>query len=93
MMPVMSKVLHDPLTRLGQPHCLPPSKLQSMIRWFIVIFLALMVFSWLTPWLHKLGFGKLPGDLRFRLFGREWFVPLTTTILLSLVASLISQWV
>lgn len=63
-----------------------------MIRWFIVIFLVLMVFSWLTPWLHKLGFGKLPGDLRFRLFGREWFVPVTTTILLSFVASLISQW-
>jgi hypothetical protein len=62
-----------------------------MIRWMVVIFLALVVLSWLTPWLHKLGFGKLPGDLRFKLFGREWFIPLTTTILLSLVASLISQ--
>jgi hypothetical protein len=47
--------------------------------------------SALTPWLHKLGFGKLPGDLRFRLFGREWFLPLTTTVCLSFVASLISQ--
>jgi hypothetical protein len=64
-----------------------------MIRWFIVIFLALMFISWLTPLLQKLGFGKLPGDLRFRLFGREWFVPLASTILLSLVASLISQLV
>lgn len=62
-----------------------------MIRWFIVIFLALMFISWLTPLLQKLGFGKLPGDLRFRLFGRDWFVPLTTTIFLSFVASLISQ--
>ena len=64
-----------------------------MIRWFIVIFLALMFISWLTPLLQKLGFGKLPGDLRFRLFGREWFVPVTTTILLSFVASLISHLV
>lgn len=64
-----------------------------MIRWFIVIFVALMFISWLSPLLQKLGFGKLPGDLRFRLFGREWFVPVTTTILLSFVASLISQWV
>lgn len=64
-----------------------------MIRWMIVIFLALVVLSWLTPWLHKLGFGKLPGDWRFRLFGREWFIPLTSTVLLSLVASLISQFV
>ncbi|MCY1166135.1 MULTISPECIES: DUF2905 domain-containing protein [Polaromonas] len=64
-----------------------------MIRWMIVIFLALMFISWFTPLLNKLGFGKLPGDLRFRLFGREWFVPLTTTIILSLVASLLSKLV
>jgi hypothetical protein len=62
-----------------------------MIRWFIVIFLALMLISWFSPLLHKLGFGKLPGDFRFRLFGREWFIPVTTTILLSFVASLISH--
>lgn len=64
-----------------------------MIRWFIVIFLALVLISSLTPLLQKLGFGKLPGDLRFRLFGREWFLPLTTTILLSLVATLMGQFV
>ena len=48
-----------------------------MIRWFIVIFLALMFISWFTPLLNKLGFGKLPGDLRFKLFGRDWYVPIT----------------
>ena len=62
-----------------------------MIRWMIVIFLALVLISWVSPLLQKLGFGKLPGDLRFKLFGRDWFIPLTTTILLSLVASLIGQ--
>jgi Protein of unknown function (DUF2905) len=64
-----------------------------MIRWFIVIFLALMLISWVSPLLQKLGFGKLPGDLRFKLFGRDWFIPLTTTILLSFVASLISHMI
>ena len=64
-----------------------------MIRWFIVIFLALIFISWFSPLLHKLGLGKLPGDFRFRLFGREWFVPLTTTILLSFVASLIAKFI
>ena len=63
----------------------------TMIRWFIVIFLALMLISWLTPLLGKLGFGKLPGDLRFRLFGRDWSIPLASTILLSLLASTLSQ--
>jgi hypothetical protein len=56
-----------------------------MIRWMIVIFLALMLISWFTPLLNKLGFGRLPGDFRFRLFGREWFIPLTTTLLLSVL--------
>ena len=62
-----------------------------MLRWMIVIFLALVVLSWLTPWLNKLGVGKLPDDLRFRLFGREWYLPLASTVLLSFVASLISM--
>jgi hypothetical protein len=63
-----------------------------VIRWMIVIFLALVLISWFTPLLHKLGFGKLLGDLRFRLFGREWFIPLTTTVVLSLVASVVSHF-
>jgi hypothetical protein len=63
----------------------------AMIRWMIVIFLALLLISWFTPLLHKLGFGKLPGDFRFKAFGRDWFIPFTTTILLSFIASLIAQ--
>ncbi|WP_101047644.1 DUF2905 domain-containing protein [Macromonas nakdongensis] len=62
-----------------------------MIRWVLVIFLALVLISWFTPLLQKLGFGKLPGDLRFRAFGREWFLPVTTTLLLSGAASLIQR--
>ena len=63
-----------------------------MIRWFIVIFLALMLINWFSPLLQRMGFGKLPGDLRFRLFGREFFIPLTSTILLSMVAALIARF-
>ena len=62
-----------------------------MIRWVIVVFLALMLISWFTPLLQKLGFGKLPGDLRFKLFGRDFSVPLTTTILLSLVCAALAK--
>jgi hypothetical protein len=62
-----------------------------MIRWIIVVFLALMLISWFSPALHKLGFGKLPGDFRFRLFGREIFIPLTTTIVLSMLAALVAK--
>jgi hypothetical protein len=64
-----------------------------MIRWFLVVFLALMLISWLTPVLRKLGFGKLPGDMRFKLFGRDWDVPLASTLLLSMLVSLIAKYV
>ena len=64
-----------------------------MIRWIIVVFLALLLISWISPGLQKLGFGKLPGDLRFKLFGREVFIPLTSTILLSMVAAVIAKYV
>lgn len=64
-----------------------------MIRWFIVIFLALVFISWFTPVLQKLGFGKLPGDLRFKLFGRDWNIPLASTIILSLLASGIAKFI
>jgi len=63
-----------------------------MIRWMIVIFLALLLISWFSPVLQKLGFGRLPGDLRFRLFGRDMFLPFTSTILLSLLAAGIAKF-
>ena len=62
-----------------------------MLSWLIVIFLALLLISWLRPWLDKLGFGKLPGDFRFKLFGREWYLPFTSTVLLSLVFSVLAK--
>ncbi|HEY1104158.1 MAG TPA: DUF2905 domain-containing protein [Burkholderiaceae bacterium] len=62
-----------------------------MLRWLIVTFLALLLINGLSPLLGKLGFGRLPGDFRFRLFGRDWFLPLTTTVLLSLAAAGISR--
>ena len=63
-----------------------------MIRWFSVKFLALLLINGLSPLLQNFGFGRLPGDLRFRLFGRDWFVPVTSTVLLSFVLSLAVKW-
>jgi hypothetical protein len=63
-----------------------------MLRWVIVTFLALLLISWVRPWLEKMGLGKLPGDFHFKLFGREWFIPLTSTLLLSFILSLIAKF-
>ena len=64
-----------------------------MIRWLIVVFLALVLINCLSPWLQRMGLGRLPGDFRFRLFGREWFIPLASTVLLSFVLSLAVKWI
>ncbi len=61
-----------------------------MLRWIFVIFLALILINAFSPFLRRMGFGKLPGDLHFKLFGREWFLPLATTLLLSFLASAIT---
>lgn len=63
-----------------------------MIRWVLTIFIALIVFSALLPWLEKLGVGRLPGDLRFKLFGKTFFLPFASTILLSLCALLLARF-
>lgn len=56
-----------------------------MIRWVLTIFIALVVFTAALPWLEKLGIGRLPGDLRFTLFGRKFHLPFASTVLLSLI--------
>ena len=63
-----------------------------MFRWLIVTFLALIIFNGLQPWLQKLGLGRLPGDFHFRLFGREWQIPLASSVVLSLLAAALAKW-
>ncbi|MDE2428904.1 MAG: DUF2905 domain-containing protein [Burkholderiales bacterium] len=61
------------------------------MRWLLTIFFAVIVFSSVLPWLEKLGIGRLPGDLRFRLFGRQFSFPFASTILISLFVLLIAR--
>ena len=61
------------------------------MKWFIATVIALVLFSGAMPLLRRLGIGRLPGDFNFRLFGREWSIPLTSTILLSLAAALVAR--
>jgi hypothetical protein len=64
-----------------------------MIRWLVIIFLVLIVFSSLLPWLERLGIGRLPGDVRFSLFGKKIFLPFASTILIALFVALISRFI
>ncbi len=56
------------------------------MRWLIVFLLAFLIFNGLRGWLQKLGLGNLPGDFSFKLRGREWHVPLGSSVLLSVLA-------
>ena len=64
-----------------------------MFRWLLTIFLALVIFSSMLPWLEKLGVGRLPGDLKFSIFGKTFFLPFASTVLLSLVIFLIARFI
>ena len=62
-----------------------------MIRWLLVTVLALVLMSGLTQWLRRFGFGRLPGDFAFRAFGREWQLPIASTVVLSMLAALVAR--
>jgi hypothetical protein len=62
-----------------------------MIRWILLVFLVLLLIQGVTPWLTKLGLGRLPGDFRFKIFGKPFFIPITTTLILSMVCALIAR--
>ena len=62
-----------------------------MLKWLLVVAVAVIVLGLLGPRLARLGFGRLPGDLRFRKNGREYYLPITSTILLSLALTVLAR--
>ena len=59
------------------------------MRWLLVFLIACLIFNGLQSWLRKIGLGKLPGDFSFRLGGRDWYVPLASSVVLSVLGMLI----
>ena len=60
-----------------------------MFKWVLTLILALLVMGILSPWLRKLGLGRMPGDWDFKRNGKRYSFPLGSTLVLSLLASLI----
>jgi hypothetical protein len=56
------------------------------MRWLFVFLLSFLVFQGLAGWLRRIGLGRLPGDFRFRWRGREWQLPIASSLVLSLIA-------
>jgi hypothetical protein len=64
-----------------------------MIRWVFAVFLALVVFYPLLPWLDRLRVGHLPGDIRFRLRGVVLCLPFGSTVVWSAILLVIAELV
>lgn len=62
-----------------------------MLKWLIVVALALVILTAASPWLARFGLGRLPGDVTLRYKGRNYTLPFTTTIVLSLALTLITR--
>ena len=64
-----------------------------MLKWLLAI-LTLALVPGPGPSLppRRCRFGPLPGDPHFDLFGRHIHIPLTSTLLLSLLVGLLIRW-
>lgn len=62
-----------------------------MLKWLLALVIALAVLSAVSPRLARRGVGRLPGDITVRFRGRLYYLPITTTILLSAALSLLMR--
>ena len=60
-----------------------------MARWLIILGVVLVVLGLLWPWLTKLGLGRLPGDIVIKRENFRVYIPITTSLLISIVLSLV----
>jgi hypothetical protein len=55
----------------------------------IIIGALLLAVGLLWPWISKLGLGRLPGDIAIKGDGFAFYFPITTMILLSVIATVL----
>ncbi|HKL77271.1 MAG TPA: DUF2905 domain-containing protein [Gammaproteobacteria bacterium] len=60
-----------------------------MARFLILLGLVLVILGLLWPLLQKSGLGRLPGDILIQRDHFQFYFPLTTSLLISLVLSLL----
>jgi multisubunit Na+/H+ antiporter MnhG subunit len=63
-----------------------------MQRFLVILGLILLALGVLWPWIGRLGLGRLPGDVYWRSGSITVYVPLTTSLLLSALLSLLLWW-
>ena len=64
-----------------------------IVKWLLVLVVGIVIISAATPWLQRRGLGRLPGDITVQWRGRRLYLPITSTILLSLLLTLFGRLV
>jgi hypothetical protein len=60
-----------------------------MQRFLIIAGIAALLLGLLWPWLARLGLGRLPGDFHVQREGFSFYFPLTTSLVVSVIVTLI----
>jgi hypothetical protein len=60
-----------------------------VLKWLLTVVIVVLAIGAASPKLRRLGFGRLPGDIVIERNGRQYFFPIASTVLLSLLASLV----
>lgn len=60
-----------------------------MQRLLILIGLLILLAGFAWPWLSRLGLGRLPGDIRIETEHSVFYIPITTSIVLSVILSIL----
>jgi hypothetical protein len=63
-----------------------------MQKVLIIAGVLLVIAGIFWPWLIKLPFGRLPGDIIINKPGMKVYIPVTTMILVSIIVSAILWW-
>jgi hypothetical protein len=61
-----------------------------VLKWLLALIVALVLLSALTPWLRRMRFGRLPGDINIKRNGKDYSIPIASTVLASIVLSAIA---
>lgn len=60
-----------------------------MARWLVGIGVALIIAGLMWPWLQKLGLGRLPGDIVIERESARIYIPIVTSIVVSVALSIV----
>lgn len=60
-----------------------------MAKWLVIVGILFILVGVAWPWLSRLGLGHLPGDIYFERKGFSFYFPITTSIIVSVVLSIL----